>query len=160
MSPVHLGNLGVQKNQPEDREGLEEDTLDTMEPQTIVLELYGSRSSAPPTPQRFISMEHGQNEVQPGISLGRTWNKLPENLAQRDRLQRPHRNHQRLESHQEFQTPEGEGKRDTPGKILRQSSVIDFTSSKCEAGLMSSSPQAEIKQTSSTRHTLVLHQIL
>ncbi|MBW0499586.1 hypothetical protein O181_039301 [Austropuccinia psidii MF-1] len=52
-------------------------------------------------------MEHGQKEVQPGIPLGRTWSKLPEDLSQR-----PYGNHQRLESHQEVQTPGGEGKQD------------------------------------------------
>ncbi|MBW0489383.1 hypothetical protein O181_029098 [Austropuccinia psidii MF-1] len=57
-------------------------------------------------------MEHRQQEAQPGIPLGRTWSKLPEDLSQRDRLQRPYGNHQRLESHQEFQTPGGEGKKD------------------------------------------------
>ncbi|MBW0500486.1 hypothetical protein O181_040201 [Austropuccinia psidii MF-1] len=30
MSHVHLRNLGVPRNQPEDREGLEKGTLDTM----------------------------------------------------------------------------------------------------------------------------------
>ncbi|MBW0469687.1 hypothetical protein O181_009402 [Austropuccinia psidii MF-1] len=30
MSPVHLRNLGIPRNQPEYREGLEEDTLDTV----------------------------------------------------------------------------------------------------------------------------------
>ncbi|MBW0571069.1 hypothetical protein O181_110784 [Austropuccinia psidii MF-1] len=58
------------------------------EPQTRGLEGYGLSSSAPPTPQRFFSMEHGKKEVQPGISLGRTLRKLPEDLSQRDRLQR------------------------------------------------------------------------
>ncbi|MBW0464273.1 hypothetical protein O181_003988 [Austropuccinia psidii MF-1] len=57
-------------------------------------------------------MEHGQEEVQPGIPLGRTWSKWPEDLSQRVRLQRPYGNHQRLESHQEVQTPGGEGKQD------------------------------------------------
>ncbi|MBW0489307.1 hypothetical protein O181_029022 [Austropuccinia psidii MF-1] len=57
-------------------------------------------------------MEHGQQEVQPGIQLGRTWSKLPEDLSQRDRLQRPYGNHQRLESHQAVRTPGGEGKQD------------------------------------------------
>ncbi|MBW0467747.1 hypothetical protein O181_007462 [Austropuccinia psidii MF-1] len=57
-------------------------------------------------------MEHGQQEVQPGIPLGRTWSNFPEDLSQRDRLQRPYGNHQRLESHQAFQTPGGEGKQD------------------------------------------------
>ncbi|MBW0539820.1 hypothetical protein O181_079535, partial [Austropuccinia psidii MF-1] len=57
-------------------------------------------------------MEHGQQEVQPSISLGRTWSKLPEDLSQRDRLQRPYDNHQRLESHQAVKPPGGEGKHD------------------------------------------------
>ncbi|MBW0537382.1 hypothetical protein O181_077097 [Austropuccinia psidii MF-1] len=57
-------------------------------------------------------MEYGPQEVQPAISLGRTWSKLPEDLSQRDRLQRPYDNHQRLESHQEAQTSGGEGKQD------------------------------------------------
>ncbi|MBW0549034.1 hypothetical protein O181_088749 [Austropuccinia psidii MF-1] len=57
-------------------------------------------------------MEHGQQEVQPGISLGRTWSKLPEDLSQRDRLQRPYDNHQRLESYQAVQTPGGKGTED------------------------------------------------
>ncbi|MBW0500516.1 hypothetical protein O181_040231 [Austropuccinia psidii MF-1] len=55
-------------------------------------------------------MKHGQQEVQPGIPLGRTWSKLPEDMSQRDRLQRPYGNHQKLESHQAVQTPGGEGK--------------------------------------------------
>ncbi|MBW0590827.1 hypothetical protein O181_130542 [Austropuccinia psidii MF-1] len=58
-----------------------------METPTRGLERHGSSSSAPTTPQGSIPMEHGQQEVQPGISLGRTWSKLPEDLSQRDRLQ-------------------------------------------------------------------------
>ncbi|MBW0482348.1 hypothetical protein O181_022063 [Austropuccinia psidii MF-1] len=54
-------------------------------------------------------MDHGQQEVQPGIQLGRTRSKFPEDLSERDRLQRAYGNHQRLESHQEVQTPGGEG---------------------------------------------------
>ncbi|MBW0477138.1 hypothetical protein O181_016853 [Austropuccinia psidii MF-1] len=57
-------------------------------------------------------MEHGKQEVQPGIPLGRTSSKFPEDLSQRDRLHRPYGNHQRLESHQAVQTPGGEGKQD------------------------------------------------
>ncbi|MBW0557323.1 hypothetical protein O181_097038 [Austropuccinia psidii MF-1] len=139
MSPVYLRDLGFQRNQPEDREGLSRSqrpgrghlghsggwqntegnhthpaihTPIQQEPQTRVMEQYGSSSSAPPTPQRFVSMEHGQQDVQPGISLGRTWRKLPEDLSQRDRLQRPYDNHQRLESHQAVQTSGDEGKQD------------------------------------------------
>ncbi|MBW0470134.1 hypothetical protein O181_009849 [Austropuccinia psidii MF-1] len=55
-------------------------------------------------------MEHGQQEAQPGIPLGRTWRKLPEDLSQRHRLQRPYCNDQMLESYQAVQTPVGEGK--------------------------------------------------
>ncbi|MBW0497561.1 hypothetical protein O181_037276 [Austropuccinia psidii MF-1] len=136
MSPVYLRDLGFQRNQPEDREGLsrtgrpgrghlghsgewknnEGDNINPaiqapiqQEPQTRGLEGYGSSSSAPPTPQRFISMEHGQQDVEPSISLGRTWRKFPENLSQRDRLQGPYGNHQRLESYQAVQTPGGKG---------------------------------------------------
>ncbi|MBW0588457.1 hypothetical protein O181_128172 [Austropuccinia psidii MF-1] len=125
MSPVHLRELGFQRNQPEDREGLSrarrpvrgnlghsgewqnngEDNINPAihtpiqkEPQTRGLEGYGSSSSAPPTPQRFISMEHGKQEVQSSISLGRTWSKLPEDLSQRDRFQGPYGYHQRLQS--------------------------------------------------------------
>ncbi|MBW0512416.1 hypothetical protein O181_052131 [Austropuccinia psidii MF-1] len=57
-------------------------------------------------------MKHGQQEVQPGISLGRTWSNFPEDLLQRDRLETPYGNHQMLKSHQAFQTPGGEGKQD------------------------------------------------
>ncbi|MBW0499777.1 hypothetical protein O181_039492 [Austropuccinia psidii MF-1] len=122
MSPVNLRSLGVQRNQPGDREGLSrtrrpgrgyfvhsgglKDTEGNhthpaihfpiqQEPQNRGLERYGSSSSAPPTPQRFISMGYGQQEVQPGIPLGRTWSKFPKELSQRDRLQRPYCNHQR-----------------------------------------------------------------
>ncbi|MBW0465557.1 hypothetical protein O181_005272 [Austropuccinia psidii MF-1] len=70
------------------------------EPQTRGLERHGSSSSAPQTPQRFISMEQGQQEVQPGIPLGRTSRKFPEDLSQRGRFQRPYGNYERLESHQ------------------------------------------------------------
>ncbi|MBW0462446.1 hypothetical protein O181_002161 [Austropuccinia psidii MF-1] len=113
MSPVHLRNLGFQRNQPEDREGLSR----TRRPGGghlghNGLEGYGSSSSAPPTPQRPFSMEHGKQEVQTSIPLGRTWGKFPEDMSQRDRLQRPYCNHQRLEFHQAVQTTGDEGKQD------------------------------------------------
>ncbi|MBW0462201.1 hypothetical protein O181_001916, partial [Austropuccinia psidii MF-1] len=109
MSPAYLRDLGFQRNQPEDKEGFSRTRIPGIghlghsggwqntegnhthtaihipikqEPQTRGVKRYGSSSSAPPTPQRFISMEHGQQEVQPGISLGRTWSKLPEDLGQ------------------------------------------------------------------------------
>ncbi|MBW0478579.1 hypothetical protein O181_018294 [Austropuccinia psidii MF-1] len=105
MSPVHLRDLGFQRSKSEGRAGLSrsrrparghlghsagwKDTEGNhthsaihfpfqQEPQTRGLERYGSSSSAPPTPQRPFSMEHGQQEAQPGIPLGRTWSKLPE----------------------------------------------------------------------------------
>ncbi|MBW0528588.1 hypothetical protein O181_068303 [Austropuccinia psidii MF-1] len=136
MSPVHLGNIGVPRNQPGDREGLSrtrtprrghlahsagwQDTEGNhihsaicfpiqQKHQTRGLEGYGSSFSAPPTPQRYFPMEHGQQEVQPSIPLGRTWSKVREDMSQRDELQRPYGNHQRMESHQEVHTPGGEG---------------------------------------------------
>ncbi|MBW0532856.1 hypothetical protein O181_072571 [Austropuccinia psidii MF-1] len=57
-------------------------------------------------------MDHGQQEVQPSITLGRNWRKLLEDMPQRDRLQRHYGNHKRLESHQAVQTPGGEGNQD------------------------------------------------
>ncbi|MBW0526823.1 hypothetical protein O181_066538 [Austropuccinia psidii MF-1] len=93
MSTVYLRDLSLQRNQPEDREGLsttrrpgrghlghsggyqnnEGDNINLtiytkfqQEPQTRGLERDGSSSSAPPIPQRFISMEHGQQGFQPG----------------------------------------------------------------------------------------------
>ncbi|MBW0472472.1 hypothetical protein O181_012187 [Austropuccinia psidii MF-1] len=57
-------------------------------------------------------MEHGQQEVQPSIPLGRTWGKFPEDMSQRDRLQRPDGNHQRLESYQAVQAPVVKGTED------------------------------------------------
>ncbi|MBW0477162.1 hypothetical protein O181_016877 [Austropuccinia psidii MF-1] len=56
-------------------------------------------------------MEYAQQKVQPSIPLGGTWGKLPEDMSQRDRLERPYGNHQRMESHQEVQTPGGEANR-------------------------------------------------
>ncbi|MBW0522836.1 hypothetical protein O181_062551 [Austropuccinia psidii MF-1] len=55
------------------------------------MERYGSSTSAPPTPQRFISMENGKQEVQPGIPLGRTGSKLAEDLAKKDRFLQAHK---------------------------------------------------------------------
>ncbi|MBW0477385.1 hypothetical protein O181_017100 [Austropuccinia psidii MF-1] len=139
MSPVHLRNLGILRNQPEDREGLSRtrrpgrgylghsgggqdiernsthsaiDFPIQQKPQSRGLEGYGSSSSAPQTPQRPFSMENGQQKVQPSIPLGRIWSKLPEDMSQRDRLQRPYGNHQGLESHQKFQTSGGERNQD------------------------------------------------
>ncbi|MBW0547826.1 hypothetical protein O181_087541 [Austropuccinia psidii MF-1] len=99
MSPVHLRNIGIPRNQPEDRKGLlrmsrpekghfghsggwqateGNDTHSAnhlpsqQKTQTKGLEGYGSRSSAPPAPQRSITMEHEKKEFQPRITLGRS----------------------------------------------------------------------------------------
>ncbi|MBW0489593.1 hypothetical protein O181_029308 [Austropuccinia psidii MF-1] len=118
MLPVHLRNLGIPRNQPEDREGLSRirrsgrGHLGRSKPQTRGLDRYGSSSSPPTTPQRPFLMEHGQQDVQPRIPLGRTWSRLPEDMSQRNIFQRHCGNHQRLEYHKEVQTPGGEGKQD------------------------------------------------
>ncbi|MBW0486001.1 hypothetical protein O181_025716 [Austropuccinia psidii MF-1] len=89
MSPAYFRDLGFKRNQPEDREGLsrtrrpgrghlehsggwqenEGDNINPViqtstqqEPPTRGLERHGSSSSAPPTPQKFISMKPGQQE--------------------------------------------------------------------------------------------------
>ncbi|MBW0484928.1 hypothetical protein O181_024643 [Austropuccinia psidii MF-1] len=139
MSPVQLRKIGFQRNKLEDIEGLSRarrpgrghlghsggwhDIEGThthctihipieQKPQTGGMERYGSRSSAPPTPQRSFPMENEKQEFQPSIPLGRTWSKFPEDISQRDRPQRPYVNHQMLESHQKAQPPGGEGKQD------------------------------------------------
>ncbi|MBW0572237.1 hypothetical protein O181_111952 [Austropuccinia psidii MF-1] len=139
MSPLHLRNLGRPRNQPEDRGGLSRTRRPgrgqlgcsgewkgtegnhthcaiqlpiKQKPQTRGLGGYGSSSSAPPTPQRSFPMEYGQQKVQTSIKLGRTWSKLPEDMSERDYLQRPYGNHKNMESHQAVQTPGGEGNQD------------------------------------------------
>ncbi|MBW0497655.1 hypothetical protein O181_037370 [Austropuccinia psidii MF-1] len=99
MSPVHLRDFGFQRTETEDREGLSrtrrpgsrhhghsggwQDTEGNhthsgihfpiqQEPQTRGLERYGSSSSAPPTPQRFFSMENGQKN----FNLASHWAEL------------------------------------------------------------------------------------
>ncbi|MBW0514320.1 hypothetical protein O181_054035 [Austropuccinia psidii MF-1] len=116
MSPVCRRELGFQRHQPEDREGLSRTRRPgrghlghsggwqdiegkhthsaihipiQQKPQTRGLEGYGSISSAPTTSQRSLPMEHGKKETSA-----------------------PYGNHQRLESHQTVQTPGGEGKQD------------------------------------------------
>ncbi|MBW0544900.1 hypothetical protein O181_084615 [Austropuccinia psidii MF-1] len=136
MSPVHLMNVGIPRNQPEDREGLSRtrrpgeehfghsggwqevegnhthsniNFIIQKKHQTRGLEGYGSSSSGPTAPQRSFSMEYGHKKFKPGIPLGRTCSNVPEDTSQRDRPQRPYSNHQRLESHQIVQPSGGEG---------------------------------------------------
>ncbi|MBW0462763.1 hypothetical protein O181_002478 [Austropuccinia psidii MF-1] len=73
---------------------------------------YGSRSSAPPIPQRFIPMEHKQKYFKPSFTLGRAWSRFPEDMSQRYTLKRPYGNQQRLESKQKVHTPGGKGSQD------------------------------------------------
>ncbi|MBW0484779.1 hypothetical protein O181_024494 [Austropuccinia psidii MF-1] len=119
MSPVCLRNLGIPRNQTEDKKGLlktrgpgsgshsgMQDTegnhthtaihlLIQQRPQHRRLEGYGSSYSAPPAPQRFITIEDEQQEVRPSFTLGRTWSRLPEDISQRGTLQRSYGNHNR-----------------------------------------------------------------
>ncbi|MBW0477936.1 hypothetical protein O181_017651 [Austropuccinia psidii MF-1] len=69
MSPVHLRNFGILRNQPEDSGGWQKiEGNHTHSPihfsiqqknKARVLEGYGSSSSAPPSAQRSFAMEHG-----------------------------------------------------------------------------------------------------
>ncbi|MBW0542278.1 hypothetical protein O181_081993 [Austropuccinia psidii MF-1] len=119
MSPVQLRNLGIQRNWPEDQQEL----FRTRRPGAGHLghnKTYNQStgririkfSSSTPTPQRLTQTEHGQKEVQARITLGRTGTKLPEDMSQRDTLQRSYHNKQSMESQQEVETPGGEGNQD------------------------------------------------
>ncbi|MBW0563889.1 hypothetical protein O181_103604 [Austropuccinia psidii MF-1] len=121
----------IEKAFPEPQD-LEEDTLDTVADgktlreviQTLTFTLQFNRNLKPegwkdmdqvlqlPNPQGPFSMEHGQQDVKPSIPLGTTWGNFPQDMSQRDRIQRPYGNHQRLESHQKVQTPGSEKKWD------------------------------------------------
>ncbi|MBW0565019.1 hypothetical protein O181_104734 [Austropuccinia psidii MF-1] len=57
-------------------------------------------------------MENGQQMVEPSITLGRAWSMFPEDMSQRNILQRPYGNNQKMESHQSVQNPGGEGNQD------------------------------------------------
>ncbi|MBW0556320.1 hypothetical protein O181_096035 [Austropuccinia psidii MF-1] len=93
MSPVHLRDLGFQRNKPEDREGLSRTRRlgsghlghsggwQNNEGDNINLAIHTPFQQGPRTRERN--------------SLGRTWSKLPEDLSQRDRLQGPYVNYQR-----------------------------------------------------------------
>ncbi|MBW0484092.1 hypothetical protein O181_023807 [Austropuccinia psidii MF-1] len=120
MSPLHLRKFGLQLNQPKDREGLSR----TRRPGGGHLghsggwkDIEGSNTHSAihitiqQKPQTR-GLEGYRAKVQPSIPLGRTWSKFPEDISQRDRLQRPYSNYKRLEAHQAVQTPGGEGKQD------------------------------------------------
>ncbi|MBW0501098.1 hypothetical protein O181_040813 [Austropuccinia psidii MF-1] len=81
-------------------------------------------------------MEHGQQEVKPGISLGRTWSKFQDVLSRRDRFHRPYDNHQRLKSPQAVQTPGGEVK--AIEEQLTQTEHTQITTGSQGAGKISS----------------------
>ncbi|MBW0460474.1 hypothetical protein O181_000189 [Austropuccinia psidii MF-1] len=53
-------------------------------PQTRGLNRNVSSTSAPPTPQRPVSVEHETHEVQPVFQLGGTRGNLTEDMSQRD----------------------------------------------------------------------------
>ncbi|MBW0532543.1 hypothetical protein O181_072258 [Austropuccinia psidii MF-1] len=133
MSPIPLRGLGIPRNQPEERRGLFKSRIpgfrqydewqDTeknhshtpinlpiqQRPQNRGLDLHGSSTSDPPTPQIPVPVEYGAQEVQPVLKLGNPRGKLPEDISQRDFLQRTHGIYQGLESQQEIQTLKREG---------------------------------------------------
>ncbi|MBW0524741.1 hypothetical protein O181_064456 [Austropuccinia psidii MF-1] len=112
MSPVHLRKLGIPRNQPEVREGLSR----ARRPGRGHLghsggwqEIEGNHTHSA---IHFPIEQKPQTRVEPSISLGRAWSKFPEDISQRDGLQIPYGNHQRLESHQTVHTSGGEGSQD------------------------------------------------
>ncbi|MBW0465775.1 hypothetical protein O181_005490 [Austropuccinia psidii MF-1] len=57
-------------------------------------------------------MENGQQEVQPSLTLVKTWRRLPEDISQIDTLQRSYFNKQSIKSQRGVQTPGGKGSQD------------------------------------------------
>ncbi|MBW0520749.1 hypothetical protein O181_060464 [Austropuccinia psidii MF-1] len=115
MSPVHLRDLGVQRHQGLSR--ARRPGRGHLGHSAGWQEIEGNHTHSSihiPIQQKPSNrgLEGYVSKVQPRIPLGRTWSKFPEDLSQRDRLQRPYGNHQRLESHQAVQTTGGEGKQD------------------------------------------------
>ncbi|MBW0591027.1 hypothetical protein O181_130742, partial [Austropuccinia psidii MF-1] len=105
MSPVHLRNLGIPRNQPEDREGLSR----TRRSGRGHLEHSGGwKDTEGNHTHSSIHLPIQQKPQTRGlIPLGRTWSNFPEDI-----LQRPYCNNQRMESHQAVQSPGGEGNQD------------------------------------------------
>ncbi|MBW0496886.1 hypothetical protein O181_036601 [Austropuccinia psidii MF-1] len=107
MSPVHLRNLGFQRNQPEDRERLSR----TRRPGRGHLEPSGGWEDTEGNQTHPAIHFPIQQEPQ---TRGQERNGSKD-LPHRDKLQRAYDNHQRLETHQAVQTPGGEGKQDKGG---------------------------------------------
>ncbi|MBW0475215.1 hypothetical protein O181_014930 [Austropuccinia psidii MF-1] len=80
------------------------------EPYARGIKRYRSSSPTPPTPQRPVPMENRKQDVQPSITLGRTWIKMPEDMSQRDNLQRPYKNYKIWNPKRNFQTSIGKGR--------------------------------------------------
>ncbi|MBW0520462.1 hypothetical protein O181_060177 [Austropuccinia psidii MF-1] len=111
MSSVHLRDLEVPTNHPEDRKQLFRSRRSgfgkngeckktqrkhshtpihlsvPQKPQTRGLDRHGSSTSAPSPPQRPAPKEHENKDIQPGFKLGRTWRKIPKDMSQRDIFQ-------------------------------------------------------------------------
>ncbi|MBW0554369.1 hypothetical protein O181_094084 [Austropuccinia psidii MF-1] len=107
MSPAYLRDLGLQRNQPEGREGLSRTRI----PGRGHLGHSGGWKNTEGN-HTHTSIHIPIKQAPQTRGLKRTWTKFPEHLSQRDRLQKPYDNHQRLESHQAVWTPGGEGKQD------------------------------------------------
>ncbi|MBW0472566.1 hypothetical protein O181_012281 [Austropuccinia psidii MF-1] len=101
MSPVHLRNLGIQRNQPEDREGLFTNRI----PERGHLGHSGGWQKT--------EENHTHSSIHlPIQQKPQTRGLEPEDISQGHTLQRPYGNHQRMNSQQEFQAPGGEGNQD------------------------------------------------
>ncbi|MBW0469331.1 hypothetical protein O181_009046 [Austropuccinia psidii MF-1] len=133
MSPVHLRELGIPRNQPEERTGLFrsrrsgfgkydewKDIKGNNAHTPIQLQIqqihqargvdrHGSSTSAPLTSQIPVPVKNGTHKVQPGFTLSITRGKLPEDISQRVVFQRAYGNYPRLESQHTIQTLRREG---------------------------------------------------
>ncbi|MBW0516120.1 hypothetical protein O181_055835 [Austropuccinia psidii MF-1] len=114
MSPVHLRNLRVPRNHPDDIEGLFRTRNSGRGHIGHIGGWQYTERNHTHSSIHFPIKQKPQTRglVQPSIPLGKTWSKFPEDISQRYTLKRPYGNHKRMESHQEVQTPVGEGNQD------------------------------------------------
>ncbi|MBW0519485.1 hypothetical protein O181_059200 [Austropuccinia psidii MF-1] len=102
MSGVQLRDLGFQRCQPEDKEGLSRTRIPARGHLGHSVGWQDIEGNHTHSAIHLPIQQKPQNRGLEGYGS--------KGLSQRDRLQRPHGNHQRLETHQEVQTPGGEGK--------------------------------------------------
>ncbi|MBW0537901.1 hypothetical protein O181_077616 [Austropuccinia psidii MF-1] len=105
MSPLHFRDFGIPRNQKEDIEGLSGTRR------------CGRGHHGHSSGWKDTEGNHTHSDIHLPIqkkpqTRGLTWRKFLQDMSQKDILERPYGNHQRLESHQAVHTPVGMGNQD------------------------------------------------